>query len=67
VCRVYDHLRTIFVAILMLKSSLVAQQAHPFVRDLKIPIDDEDTKKILTRVTHQPYTPISPSNIRGVS
>jgi hypothetical protein len=45
-CRVYDHLGTIFVAILMLKSSLGAQQAQPFVRDLKIPIDDEYTKKI---------------------
>jgi hypothetical protein len=44
---------TIFVAGVMLQSPLVAQQAQPFVRDLKIPIDDEYTKKIKEYTTER--------------
>ena len=44
----------IFVAAVMLQSPLVAQPAKPFVRDLKIPIDDEYTKKI-KEYTTEPF------------
>jgi len=45
---------TIFVGAIVLESALVAQPAQPFVRDLKIPIDDEYTKKI-KEYTTEPF------------
>ena len=49
-------LAAILIAVVLLQSPLAAQQSQPFVRDPKIPIDAEYTKKIKEYTTETFFT-----------